>query len=427
MPGIFSSPPGGGGGGGGTAASQLDLGNASGIDVAGVVTIDLDQAYTAYLLTLDQDTTIELTGGSAAKQVELILIQNGTGGFHVSWQIGTYFSGGVPPLFSLAAAAETRVSVYCDGTRILVGSQGRRLGAGNMAAGTLTISDSNISSNSRLLFSRQAGSGTLGHLQVARTVGTSFTITSGSGSEASNIFWEIIDSAVSSVAPPADPSTILGANLLAWYEASDSSTIHLTTSAVTQWDDKSGNARNLTNNTANHPPMSSINGVDAVYFDNAGTDESLITGANLPISGTTQNLTIWMVIQLDSAAGDKGLLGGAVPVYQYHGTNIYLNPNGASNFGGGTLSTSPLLICFQVKVSTFDNTNSLYRINGVTQTANLTGGNENLPASQLVVGTYGGVGPCAFKIGALVYSNNAPNLATIQAVEDYLNNIYSVY
>jgi hypothetical protein len=234
---------------------------------------------------------------------------------------------------------------------------------------------------------------------------------------------------VSSVAPPDDPSTILGANLsLGMRRAIRRPFIRLALSSPSGTISQ-GNARNLTNNTANHPPLSTINGIDAVYFDNAGTDESLITGANLPISGTTQNLTIWMVIQLDSAAGDKGLLAGAVPVYQYHGTNIYLNPNGASNFGGGTLSTSPLLICFQVKVSTFDNTNSLYRINGVTQTANLTGGNENLAAAQLVVGAYGGAGPGpgAFKIGALVYSNNAPNLATIQAVETYLNDIYSVY
>jgi hypothetical protein len=153
----FANNLGGSGGGGGTAASQYDLGNAS--SYGGAVTINLSQVYSAYLLTLDQDATITLTGGSAAKQVQLVIRQNGTGGFNLAWAIGTYFSGGMPPLFSVAATAETIISAYCDGTRILVGTQGRRIGLGSNMAGVLTISDSNISSNSRLLISRQAGSG----------------------------------------------------------------------------------------------------------------------------------------------------------------------------------------------------------------------------------------------------------------------------
>ena len=47
----------------------------------------------------------------------------------------------------------------------------------------------------------------------------------------------------------------LGANLWAWWDASDSATITHSLGQVSQWDDKSANARHLTQGTSAAQPL----------------------------------------------------------------------------------------------------------------------------------------------------------------------------
>jgi hypothetical protein len=57
------------------------------------------------------------------------------------------------------------------------------------------------------------------------------------------------------------PST-LGSNLALWLDADDSSTLTLNGSTVSQWRDKSGNARNLSQATADNQPTRTLNGMN---------------------------------------------------------------------------------------------------------------------------------------------------------------------
>ena len=69
------------------------------------------------------------------------------------------------------------------------------------------------------------------------------------------------------------PADITG--LTGWWDASDSSTVTLVSGKVSQWDDKSGNSRHLTQGTDGSRPTyaGTINGLSVLTFD--GTDDFL--------------------------------------------------------------------------------------------------------------------------------------------------------
>jgi len=75
-----------------------------------------------------------------------------------------------------------------------------------------------------------------------------------------------------------DPKSI--SNLSVWFDASDASTITLNGSAVSQWNDKSGNGLHASQSTANNQPAyvtNDRNGLATVSFD--GTNDSLVTSS----------------------------------------------------------------------------------------------------------------------------------------------------
>jgi len=72
--------------------------------------------------------------------------------------------------------------------------------------------------------------------------------------------------ASASAPPPTSPV----AGYKAWYDASDTGTITVSGSAVTQWNDKSANGYNLTQSTAANRPASgtrTLNGKNVIDFD----------------------------------------------------------------------------------------------------------------------------------------------------------------
>jgi hypothetical protein len=75
------------------------------------------------------------------------------------------------------------------------------------------------------------------------------------------------------VAAPFDPLSI--ANCQLWLDGSDTSTISLSGSAVTQWNDKSGNAKNVTQATAARRPSSGINTINSKNVITFGGDDLL--------------------------------------------------------------------------------------------------------------------------------------------------------
>ena len=85
------------------------------------------------------------------------------------------------------------------------------------------------------------------------------------------------------IASGFNPKSIAGLKL--WLDASDSSTVTLNGSAVSQWGDKSGNGFHFSQSTANNQPAytGSINGRSAISFDgvNDGLDRTGVTNANI--------------------------------------------------------------------------------------------------------------------------------------------------
>jgi hypothetical protein len=65
-------------------------------------------------------------------------------------------------------------------------------GTVTLAAGTVTVANTEITSGSIIRLNRQAAGGTLGQLSVALSAGTSFTVNSSSGTDTSTVYYEIV-------------------------------------------------------------------------------------------------------------------------------------------------------------------------------------------------------------------------------------------
>ncbi len=65
-------------------------------------------------------------------------------------------------------------------------------GTATLVGGTVTVTRQQITANSIVRITRRTTGGTLGHLSVALTAGTSFTINSSSGTDTSTVLWEIV-------------------------------------------------------------------------------------------------------------------------------------------------------------------------------------------------------------------------------------------
>jgi hypothetical protein len=77
-------------------------------------------------------------------------------------------------------------------------------------------------------------------------------------------------------------------NLLLWLDASDSSTITIST-GVSQWNDKSGNSINLLQSTSTNQPTyitGGLNSLNTIRFD--GINHFMASGTNFPLTGNPQ-------------------------------------------------------------------------------------------------------------------------------------------
>jgi hypothetical protein len=101
------------------------------------------------------------------------------------------------------------------------------------------------------------------------------------------------------------PSGITG--LVAHYDAADLTSISVSGSDVTQWNDLSGNGRHATQGTSTNRPKSgtrTLNSKNVLDFD--GTNDFLINdGIAASYTGTSKPFTIFQVTQLDTTAGNQ--------------------------------------------------------------------------------------------------------------------------
>jgi hypothetical protein len=142
--------------------------------------------------------------------------------------------------------------------------------------------------------------------------------------------------------PPSGFSPLLLSPFL-WLDASDPSTITTSGSSVSQWNDKSGNARNVTQATAASQPTlltSAQNGLNTIQFD--GSNDWLARAATgFPTTGSRhmfaavkytgsasgyQHIAIWGN-STDTLNSSWGLVTSRISTSYYGRVHIWANPS----------------------------------------------------------------------------------------------------
>lgn len=121
----------------------------------------------------------------------------------------------------------------------------------------------------------------------------------------------IVDSYQYSSAITCDPATY--GTVSAWYDASDTSSITSSSGAVSQWNDKSGNGRNLTQGTGGSQPLDNtrtVNGRVAIDFD--GSDDFMTFPSGMYGFHNSSSNTVFIVAANDTPTADHALIGGQV-------------------------------------------------------------------------------------------------------------------
>ena len=162
------------------------------------------------------------------------------------------------------------------------------------------------------------------------------------------------------------PSDI--ANLELWLDAGDASTITETGGAVSQWDDKSGNAHHVSQATAGAEPTTGTrtqNGRNVLDFDGG---DSLVGSLTL-----AQPLTMLAVFARDADSTTRVLTSGGTAVQFGGGLNTSgsLSSDGAFVYGASAFlvgGTEPPAGVFGVAVGVLNGVDSFARFNGVSGT-----------------------------------------------------------
>ena len=252
-----------------------------------------------------------------------------------------------------------------------------------------------------------------------------------------------LSAASSDISSAFTPASI--ANLKAWYDASDTATITVSGSAVTQWNDKSANAYNLTQGTAARRPVSGTrtqNGKNMIDFQGDDVLQAA-TASNWTFLSDGTNATIFMAAYYDSSAADGylystnlGSSGNAGLVsWRYGSTNDNLSfqvSATASNrrvyvTSAGQLTDNTAKY-YSIKLDVATSTAAdrfKARINGGAEVAGNTDNgslNTSVAANPLVVGSYTTSGAEGFDGGLcefIIYSGILSD-ANILLVNDYL-------
>lgn len=130
-------------------------------------------------LVINANGRIEFGGGTTP--VDVALFRDGSTRLHT---VNTFVSEG---------------DLICDvagGGLTLKEGTNARMGTATLVAGAATVSTTEVSATSRIQLTSNTDGGTPGFLRVsARTAGTSFTITSSSGTDTSTVAWLIVEPA----------------------------------------------------------------------------------------------------------------------------------------------------------------------------------------------------------------------------------------
>lgn len=142
--------------------------------------------------TTDNALSIRVTGDTTSR---LVIDADG----ELNWGPGG--GGATDTQMSRTAAstlglnADFAITLAGKGLKVKEGTNAK-MGTSTLVAGTVTVATTAVTTNSRIFLTVQTAGGTQGHLRIsARTAGTSFTITSTSGTETSTVAWLLVEPA----------------------------------------------------------------------------------------------------------------------------------------------------------------------------------------------------------------------------------------
>ncbi len=93
-----------------------------------------------------------------------------------------------------ASTGNVLISTIGKGLQVKTGTNAK-IGTAVLVGGTATVANTSVTANSRIFLTSNTDGGTPGWVRVsAKTVGTSFVITSSSGTDTSTIAWYIVES-----------------------------------------------------------------------------------------------------------------------------------------------------------------------------------------------------------------------------------------
>ncbi len=140
--------------------------------------------------------------GTTAHTAGLLLIQNNLAANRVlvlkgiASQSGNYLditNSSDTSLISVDSGGELKISTAGKAVSIKDGSN-CRMGTATLVGGTVTVSNTVVTANSRIFLSAQDASGTHGNLGIsAKTAATSFVITSTDGADTRSVAWLIVE------------------------------------------------------------------------------------------------------------------------------------------------------------------------------------------------------------------------------------------
>jgi hypothetical protein len=228
---------------------------------------------------------------------------------------------------------------------------------------------------------------------------------------------------VGALAPLWTPAQITTA---LWLDASDASTVTTISGAVSQWNDKSGNGRNVSQGTASRRPTvssASINNNNALSFD--GVNDFLLSNNALLPTGTSSR-SMFVVYKPGRTTGVNGICGqsgtGATGAWFQLQFRSGL-PTGDPYFAGFSADlTDSVAVTTNAKIAgvTYNGTQAtLYRNGLQIAQSNLT---LNTGSSELSVGASSSGGD-EFNLGLIaeiVFASSFVSTNTRQLIEGYL-------
>ncbi len=221
---------------------------------------------------------------------------------------------------------------------------------------------------------------------------------------------------------PFTPTQISGCQL--WLDATDQNTMTLSGSNITQWNDKSGNGRNVTA-SGTITNTGSINGVPATnwasnaYFSgsasNTGSTVSVFCILNMNSSTTGTNGRVVSLGTIGSDDFDK--VGTAIPILRRTGTIIGAFRNYGELSRSSNITDIPLLAG-----SIFTGSSNIFYANGtasaaVASSGNFTYANHVIGTNSITTDT---TGYFRGTIGEVIIYNAALTDVQRQQVEGYL-------